>query len=77
MRKYIAAQRMYEFIVAYKRAHDGNSPSYPTLVQGLGYTTNSAVRLQLDRLVKQGRIAIIDHKIHVVGGKWDISDASE
>ncbi len=64
---------VYDFIVAYKRAHDGNSPSIRDIMRGCGYATTSAVGFHLNALERAGLIRMrrfTGRTIEIVGGAW-------
>lgn len=65
---------VYEFIVSYKREHDGNSPTLRDIMRGVGATTPSVIGYHLKKLKRQGKIDLPDlgqpRGIEVVGGKW-------
>ncbi len=66
---------MFRFIVAFKRAHDGNSPTLREIGAACGIPTTSVTAYNLQRLESMGRIHLGQDKssarrIHVVGGVW-------
>lgn len=66
----------FEFIVDYKRKHDGNSPPYRTIMKKFGLASTSAVSARIDKLIADGRLRRNPDRqrsgvIEVVGGKWD------
>lgn len=68
-----ARKRIFEFIVDYKRAHDGNSPTSREIVEGAGISSTSVVHYHLGALEREGKIRLGDSKsrrIEVVGGEW-------
>lgn len=73
---------VYEFIVAYKCAHDGNAPTFREIQEGCGISSTSMVLYYLDKLEKRGLIRRPEPpigsryalKIEVVGGKWTNGD---
>lgn len=66
--------KLYDAIVEYKRAHDGNSPTLRELMAPANYASVSAVSNALGRLEKQGLIKLIGkgkaRRIEVVGARW-------
>ena len=73
-------QRMYDFIVAYKRANDGNSPTTQEMMAACGYLTTSVVRYQLNKLQAEGLILLEPGRhcfIRVVGGEWNLQEAHD
>ncbi len=64
---------VFEFIVAYKIAHDGNSPSMREIGQQFGISSLSMVDYILDDLVDQGKIRRDGTRgIYVTGGQWNL-----
>ncbi len=64
---------VYRFIVYYKRAHDGNSPTIREIQAGVGLRTSSGVHLHLRHLVHAGLITMghfETRSICVVGAEW-------
>ena len=72
------AQRVYAFIVAYKRRHDGNSPTYREIMDGCCLGSTSVVSYFLEQLKEKGLIRRPEPrignryagKIEVLGGQW-------
>ena len=63
------------FIIAYKKKHDGNSPTYREMMAGTGLSTTSSVAYHLEKLEAEGRIERPlqvgnTRVIEVVGGEW-------
>lgn len=68
---------VFRFIVAYKRSHDGNSPSTREIMDACGITSTSVTRHILSDLARRGRIRLTAHgsrNIEVPGGKWAMGD---
>jgi SOS-response transcriptional repressor LexA len=71
-------ERVYEFIVTYKRGHDGNSPTFREIMEGCAITSTSMVLYYLTGLEKRGLIRRPEPeignrnatKIEIVGGQW-------
>lgn len=69
-------QKVYQFICAFKRDHDGVSPSVSEIGEGCGISSTSVVRYCLDSLERLGMIECAYGKgnksrmIMVVGGSW-------
>lgn len=66
-------QKIYDYIVAFKRKHDGNSPSIRQIGDHAGIDSTSVVNYHLDRLKRLGLIerGTRDFRmISVVGGAW-------
>lgn len=64
---------VYDWLVAYKTDHDGNSPSLREIMQGCKLQSTSVASRILRDLASDGCI-LIDEKrsrcIHIVGAKW-------
>jgi SOS-response transcriptional repressor LexA len=75
-------QQVYDFIVEYKREHDGNSPTIREIGDACKITSTSVVIYWLIRLENQGFIRRPEPamgnryaaKIEVIGGKWRIEE---
>lgn len=66
-------QKVYAFIVAYKAAHDGNSPTIQEIARGANLSKSGSVIFHLKKLESLGLIKCsnsISRGIQVVGGKW-------
>lgn len=71
-------ERVYQFIVNYKRRHDGNSPTFREIMEGCTITSTSMVLYYLTGLEKRGLIRRPEPvfgnrnatKIEIVGGRW-------
>lgn len=61
-----------DFIIAYKKAHDGNSPSIREIMVGCDISSTSTVSYHLNKLAKKGRItrSRANRSIEVKGGAW-------
>jgi SOS-response transcriptional repressor LexA len=70
-------QRVYHFIVQYKKGHDGNSPTIREIMDGCELTSTSLVRYYLIELARHGLIRMPEKgaaaKIEVIGGYWMIT----
>jgi len=65
---------VFNYIVDYKRQHDGLSPSVKEIAQGC-ILHISTVRYHLFKLELENRIRMTGRRaIEVVGGAWDIPD---
>jgi len=72
------AGRVLDFIIGYKAAHDGNSPSVREIGEGCGISSTSVVRYHLNTLVLEQLIHIptsdsgvrLAARIEIPGGKW-------
>jgi SOS-response transcriptional repressor LexA len=71
-------EHVYDFIVSYKKSHDGNSPTIREIGEACGISSTSVVSYWLHRLESRGLIRRPEPtignrfatKIEVVGGKW-------
>ena len=67
-------EKIYEYIIEYKKENDGNSPSYQEIAKELGGISTNTVRYQLNCLAAAGLIELPEkydaHGIRVVGGTW-------
>ncbi len=66
---------MLKFIIQYKKAHDGNSPTYMEIMRATGITSTSVVAYHLDQLEAAGVIERPQQVgnsrvIEIVGGQW-------
>lgn len=67
------AAAIYAYILTYKAAHDGNSPSIRDMMDGLGISSTSVVAHHLRYLSDAGRIHMpygTTRNIQVPGGRW-------
>lgn len=67
--------QVMEFILTYKEAHDGNSPTVREIAAGYGIPSTSNVVWWLRRLEAEGWLRVEEtgtsrRRIMVVGGKW-------
>lgn len=68
-----ARRRLFDYIVAYKESHDGNSPSSRQMADEANICSTSVVHFHLRALESQGKIRVIrgcSRQIVVVGGSW-------
>lgn len=71
----VKSDAIYRYIVRYKAANDGLSPSVREMVRALGLSSTSVVIYHLDRLEKAGRIiraGRYEAGIKIPGGEWRI-----
>ena len=61
------SEAIYRYIVAYKAANDGLSPSVREMMRALGIVSTSIVNYHINRLESAGRITR-----HGSRGKWGI-----
>jgi hypothetical protein len=74
-------EQVFAWIVSYKRAHDGNSPTLRELMSGCGLSSLSVTFECLRRLTAAGLIARqitpdkrgLSRSIVIVGGCWSYS----
>lgn len=66
--------RVFKFIVRYKRTHDGLAPSVKLIAEACDLAI-STVQYHLFQLEKEQRIRLIGRRgIEVIGGVWDLPD---
>ena len=69
--------KIFDFIVRWKRNHDGNSPSLSQIMTNCHVSSKSVVIFLLEKLETQKKIIRIgpkyERRIHVVGGHWDFT----
>ena len=73
MRQRYDYDAIFDYIVAYKRANDGNSPTIRTLQDRFEVSSTSVVAYILKKLEKNGKITLNNNTgqlINVVGGRW-------
>ncbi|MEW6650918.1 MAG: hypothetical protein AB1453_12110 [Chloroflexota bacterium] len=64
-------EKIFAWIVDYKRRHDGNSPSMREIMQAFGVTSLSLMDYILDDLVDAGKITREGTRgMRVTGGRW-------
>lgn len=72
-----ARTRIFNFIVAYKEQHDGNSPSSREIMDGTRVTSTSVVHYHLGVLERDGKIIQnrrTSRSIEIVGGTWTFKE---
>ncbi len=70
------ALQVLDFICAYKRRHDGNSPSIRQIGDSCSIPSTSTAWYYLDQLEKSGKIKSgksSSRSIEVLGGHWSKS----
>ncbi|OGC95331.1 MAG: hypothetical protein A2W25_05290 [candidate division Zixibacteria bacterium RBG_16_53_22] len=70
-------EAIYQFILAFKAEHDGNSPSIREIKRACNISSTSMVEIYLDCLIGDGKIVMINkgtnyRRIGVVGGVWTL-----
>ena len=63
-------EKVYDFILEFKRVHDGNSPTIREIVTSCKISSTSMVWFYLNQLAADGLIKRQASNIEVVGGKW-------
>lgn len=68
------AKRIFDFIVTFKRTHDGNSPTVDEIGQGVGLASKNTVWVHLRNLEHKGMIerGRGSRMISVIGGAWTL-----
>lgn len=68
------SENILRFVIDYKQAHDGISPTIREIQAETGITSSSLVKFYLDGLQKRGAIQYIGDNlsrgIMVTGGEW-------
>jgi hypothetical protein len=68
---------VYQYIVEYKRQHDGLSPSISEMARVLSMNRTTA-RYHVLMLEHEGRIRLVGRRaIEVIGGTWDLPEGDE
>ena len=69
------AERILQFIIGFKRANDGNSPTLREISGACDVASTSVVRYHLGKLQRRGLIQMPKHgqcrMISVIGGRWN------
>jgi SOS-response transcriptional repressor LexA len=69
--------KVFEFIVDFKKDHDGNSPTVREIAKKCKISSISTVSFILDELDESGKIKLLNNgqsrQIHVVGGSWTLN----
>lgn len=72
---------LFGYIVAYKRRHDGLSPTLREMQDALGYSSASVVRTDVESLIMEGRLRTLGRSrsrgIMVVGGHWEMAQEAQ
>ena len=70
-------ERVFRFIVDYKRDHDGLSPMWQEIADAVHIST-ATVRYHLQQLQIEGRVQLIKRRgITVEGGAWDLVEEDD
>lgn len=73
--RHYSADEIYNFIVTYKREHDGCSPAIREIQEALDIVSTSTVHHHLRQLEKKGFVRLDEDKsrsIQIVGGHWSL-----
>lgn len=63
--------KIFEFIVSYKETHDGNTPTYREMLDGVdGVSSLATIHNYLHKMIKSGLINLVDGKICLDEGTW-------
>ena len=62
---------IYEFVIKYKRSHDGNSTRYREIMDGLGIKSLNTVHSYIHGMVNAGILTVKDRKLCTTDGWWD------
>lgn len=70
----IRYQKIFDCIVAFKMAHDGNSPTFREIGESIGCNSSSLISIYLDRMeilgmIKRDQLGA-SRNIEIPGGKW-------
>jgi len=68
------ADEVLQFLIDFKRLHDGNSPVLEEVRVFLGGIAKSNCSRYLWYLNAQGLIKYDGHRIEIPGGKWDLEE---
>lgn len=68
-------QQILQHIIDYKKAHDGNSPTFRNIMQACGISSSGHMQYILNAMEAQGTIRIAARSIEVVGGRWEYTAA--
>jgi SOS-response transcriptional repressor LexA len=64
--------KVLEYIIEYKKTHDGNSPSIRKLVKVFETNSTRTISYILESLERRGLVSRVEGKIHVTGGQWTL-----
>ncbi len=68
----VTREQVFDFIVDYKRQHDGLSPSVTEIAKAL-FLHRTTARYHLMMLEHDGRIRLVGRRaIQVIGGTWEL-----
>jgi hypothetical protein len=73
----VTREQVFQYIVDYKRQHDGLSPTITAIAQAL-FMNRTTARYHLMMLEHDGRIRLVGRRaIQVIGGAWDLPEGDE
>ena len=71
MRELIPVQ-IFEYIVSYKEAHDGNTPTYREMRDGVGGVSSlGTIHKYIHKMIDAGLINLVDGKLCLDEGAWE------
>lgn len=73
-RRRYSSKQFYDFIVEFKKIHDGNFPTYVEIMEGLGASSLSIVHIYIEKLIKGGLLVRDGNHVEVVGGRWTLNE---
>lgn len=62
-------KKILEFIIQYKKAHDGNAPTLAVIARDIS-AGKSTVHHHIGKLIKEGKLRRGEAGLEVVGGHW-------
>lgn len=69
------AKLIYDAVIAYKKANDGNSPTIRAICDATGIPSTATVYRYLNAMKAKGLVDIVDKKVVVIGGTWQIGNS--
>ena len=69
--------RLFEFIIEYKEGHDGNSPTYREMCDGIGIVSTNTIFIYIQKMEKAGLIEMIDRKMCLTDGFWQFNPEAD
>ena len=70
-------QRIYNFILQYKIANQGNGPTYRDMVKAGLAKSVSTISLHVHRLARDGQLSVRDRRIYVPDAEWTPPDRAD
>jgi len=67
---HLTRDRVYAFIVAYKQAHDGNSPTYRQILKACNISSTSVVEYHIRHLIADNRLRKVNRSFEIIGAHW-------